>query len=156
MVRSILLKKFREYDRCHQTRGNEICHFFGVSMIVLSVFGYLSKQLLTTAVIADVAYLPISAASVIWLITFGIYTWLDWKVGIPFSIFTLSFLAISTLLPYSVCFTLFCFGWIFQGIGHVIFENKSPAFFQNLTHLIIGPIWVFSRAVGYYRGNEDV
>jgi uncharacterized membrane protein YGL010W len=43
---------------------------------------------------------------------------------------------------------LFVFGWILQFIGHYIYEKRSPAFFQNLTHLLVGPLWILAKATG--------
>ena len=40
---------------------------------------------------------------------------------------------------------LFIGGWILQFVGHYAFEKNSPAFFRNLVHLLIGPLWVFAR-----------
>jgi uncharacterized membrane protein YGL010W len=46
---------------------------------------------------------------------------------------------------------LFVVGWIFQFIGHIKYEKKSPAFTKNFEHLFIGPLWAFSHWVGYYK-----
>jgi uncharacterized membrane protein YGL010W len=40
---------------------------------------------------------------------------------------------------------VFVLGWVLQFVGHGHYEKKSPAFFKNLTHLLIGPLWVFSK-----------
>jgi len=36
-------------------------------------------------------------------------------------------------------------GWIFQAIGHTVYEKNSPAFFRNLIHLLIGPIFLLNE-----------
>jgi uncharacterized membrane protein YGL010W len=33
-------------------------------------------------------------------------------------------------------------GWGFQAAGHVRFEKNSPAFFRNLVHLLVGPLFL--------------
>jgi hypothetical protein len=43
---------------------------------------------------------------------------------------------------------LFIVGWIFQFVGHAVYEKKSPAFMKNFEHLFIGPPWVFAKAIG--------
>jgi uncharacterized membrane protein YGL010W len=43
---------------------------------------------------------------------------------------------------------LFIFGWILQFIGHYAYEGKSPAFFRNFTHLLVGPLWILAKATG--------
>jgi uncharacterized membrane protein YGL010W len=43
---------------------------------------------------------------------------------------------------------LFVLGWVFQFVGHYVYEKKSPAFARNLVHLLVGPLWIAARAVG--------
>ena len=37
---------------------------------------------------------------------------------------------------------LFAVGWIFQLVGHSVYEKNRPAFVRNLGHLLIGPLWI--------------
>ena len=46
---------------------------------------------------------------------------------------------------YAGCLAAFVAGWIFQGIGHARYEKKSPAFFKNLLHLLVGPIFLWNE-----------
>ena len=41
---------------------------------------------------------------------------------------------------------LFVGGWVLQFVGHA-YEGKKPAFLTNLTHLLIGPLWIAHLAV---------
>jgi uncharacterized membrane protein YGL010W len=41
----------------------------------------------------------------------------------------------------------FIVGWVFQGIGHAVYEKKSPAFFRNLLHLMIGPVFLWNELI---------
>ena len=45
---------------------------------------------------------------------------------------------------------MFVVGWIFQLVGHV-YEGKKPAFVDDLTGLIIGPLFVVAE-VGFAIG----
>ena len=47
--------------------------------------------------------------------------------------------------------TLFVAGWIFQFIGHGVYEKRQPAFFRNLVHLLIGPLWILNDVVPVVR-----
>ncbi len=38
-------------------------------------------------------------------------------------------------------------GWIFQGIGHAVYEKRSPAFLRNLVHLLVGPAFLVNEAL---------
>src|ERR1044071_9486404 len=52
---------------------------------------------------------------------------------------------------------LFVLGWVFQFVGHAI-EGNSPAFFRNPVYLIVGPVWLFKRAlaaVGIVKGPRE-
>ena len=42
---------------------------------------------------------------------------------------------------------LFVLGWIFQFIGHSVYEHKQPAFFRNFAHLLVGPLWILNDIV---------
>jgi uncharacterized membrane protein YGL010W len=41
----------------------------------------------------------------------------------------------------------FVLGWIFQAVGHAVYEKNSPAFFRNLVHLMVGPAYVVNEAL---------
>ena len=45
----------------------------------------------------------------------------------------------------------FALGWVFQGIGHAVYEKSSPAFFRNLVHLLVGPAFLVNEAIGIRR-----
>lgn len=42
---------------------------------------------------------------------------------------------------------LFVCGWVFQLVGHAVYERNRPAFFRNLAHLLIGPLWIARKLV---------
>jgi uncharacterized membrane protein YGL010W len=29
-----------------------------------------------------------------------------------------------------------------------VYEKKSPAFFRNVAHLLVGPLWILAKATG--------
>ena len=39
----------------------------------------------------------------------------------------------------------FAVGWVFQGIGHAVYEKNSPAFLKNLVHLMVGPAFLLNE-----------
>ena len=45
-------------------------------------------------------------------------------------------------------------GWIFQGIGHAVYEKRSPAFTRNLVHLLIGPMFLLNEAFSLRKPVE--
>lgn len=54
-------------------------------------------------------------------------------------------------LPLWASIGLFVAGWVVQFIGHHVYERKSPAFYRNLTHLLVGPLWILTKATGRAR-----
>jgi uncharacterized membrane protein YGL010W len=47
---------------------------------------------------------------------------------------------------------LFVVGWILQFVGH-FFEGNQPSFFRNPIFLIVGPLWIVKRVVGFVTGK---
>lgn len=74
--------------------------------------------------------------------------------GIPMiviSVFMVPYMAFASqwsLWPYAL--GLFVVGWILQFIGHA-FEGKPPAFFENPTYLLIGPVWWILKVLGFKK-----
>jgi uncharacterized membrane protein YGL010W len=56
--------------------------------------------------------------------------------------------ALGRALPLSVAAGLFVVGWVFQFVGHIKYEGKSPALLRNGMHFLIGPLWVLHEAMG--------
>jgi uncharacterized membrane protein YGL010W len=142
-----LTEYFKDYASYHQNHKNQIFHTFGITFILIGLFGILSRLILFAT--AQSELVQIDGATV--LIIFGLiwYSLLDWKITIPFSLILFGLYFLARTLPGYVSVSLFFMGWVFQGIGHAIFEKKSPAFLNNLTHLLIGPLWVFAKMIGY-------
>jgi len=51
-------------------------------------------------------------------------------------------------IPLAWGAALFVLGWALQFLGHSIYEKRSPAFYKNLLHLLVGPLWITAKAVG--------
>jgi uncharacterized membrane protein YGL010W len=126
-----------DYGSVHRTRGNLACHAVGITLIVfgllsmlhaIRISGFLTGSEIFVAA-GFVYYLTLDAAlAVAILVAAGLLAALaravgDWRVGAA----------------------AFLVGWIFQGIGHAIYEKKSPAFFRNLVHLAVGPAYLLNE-----------
>jgi uncharacterized membrane protein YGL010W len=134
---------FSEYDGFHRTRGNEVCHFVGIPLILVSALGLFAGLAFSEGQFRwDVGIL-------LWALASAWYIYLDWKLGGPFALVLLGSYFLGRAIPAPALWALFVVGWIFQGIGHSVYEKKSPAFFKNFEHLLIGPFWVFSKLVKY-------
>ncbi len=124
---------FNDYREFHRTSGNAICHFIGIPLIMLTLFALLGER----------------GSVVLFVLGIAWYFTLDWKITIPFSVFAFGLLLLSTQMGSLWAWFGFTVGWIFQSIGHGIYEKKSPAFLKNILHVLIGPLWVFSKWTHY-------
>ena len=142
-----LRKYFDDYFQYHRTRGNQITHAFGIPILMVSVFGLLAGIGHFGTFGSGILQLDLGIA--LWGVAVIWYFRLDYKIALPFSIFALGCYFLGRTFPSTVLWVLFVLGWIFQGIGHAVYEKKSPAFFKNLEHLIIAPILIFAKWVRY-------
>jgi len=131
-----------DYAAYHRTRGNVICHFVGIPLIIFGIFSLL--QLLR---FGSTVGLPLTAAEIFIAIVSVYYFTLDAKLGG-------GMLVSSALLDaaayaagdWRIGLAAFIVGWVFQGIGHAVYEKRSPAFLKNLLHLLVGPIFLLNEA----------
>ena len=139
---------FQDYAAYHRTEGNQITHYFGIPFILISLLGLLAQISFGPHLgRGDLVHLDggilLVGVGTLW------YARVDWKITLPFFLVLLGSYFLGRALPIPLAWTLFVAGWILQGIGHGVFEKKSPAFFKNLTHILIGPLWIFAKAIGY-------
>jgi uncharacterized membrane protein YGL010W len=132
---------FADYAAHHQTSGNQRCHSVGIPLIVFTSVALMARVPLFavggyTVTLAEVA---IVAATVYYLT-------LDVVLAAGMLVFSAASLVIGRSLPWTVSLGIFVLGWILQFVGHSVYEKRSPAFFKNLTHLLVGPLWILAKA----------
>jgi uncharacterized membrane protein YGL010W len=101
---------FADYASYHRTRGNLVCHAFGIPLIIFGIVWMLRA-----------ASLP----------------------GIPRGSRSRSRRERERALRVGL--GAFALGWVFQGVGHAYFEKNKPAFFKNLAHVLIGPLFLVKK-----------
>jgi uncharacterized membrane protein YGL010W len=136
-----LSQYFEDYEEAHRTFGNEVCHFIGIPMIVVTLLGLLSAWVLLDSPIR------IDGGLLLWGLGTLFYLAVGWRLGAPFSLVLLGAYFVGRTVPLAWLWAGFALGWLFQGIGHGVYEKKSPAFVRNLQHILIGPLWIFARAL---------
>jgi uncharacterized membrane protein YGL010W len=138
-----LRARFADYASFHRAPGNLACHYVGIPLIVFAIVALLARLPLAT-----LAGLHATAAEVVMLAAVLFYVWLD----VPLAAMMLVIFAILDVagrgVPVALAWGLFVIGWVFQYIGHYVYEKKSPAFYKNLAHLLVGPLWIAAKAVG--------
>lgn len=141
-------KYFQNYASHHRTPGNKITHYVGIPIIVMSTLGLLATIELG-GIQAGIFQLDVGV--LLWAVGLIWYFTLDWKLALLFGPVALGLYFLGRGIPTPVNWAIFVFGWIVQFIGHYVYEKQSPAFFDNLMHLLIGPLWIFARMIGYIK-----
>jgi len=110
-----------DYARYHTTAGNRVCHIIGIPLIMLAVVRWVGP--------AAAVVLPL---------------YLVWHpgLGIAMGLVVAGMAAVAPQLPVWAALVL---GWIFQLAGHSLYERKSPAFADNLIHILVGPMWILKE-----------
>ncbi|MBV8081521.1 MAG: DUF962 domain-containing protein [Candidatus Eremiobacteraeota bacterium] len=127
---------FAEYAAYHTDRRNLICHEIGIPLIVWALFSLLEL----------VKFGPIDLAMVVGALVIIFYLRLDVRLAlIALLAFAVLYIA-GRFTPWPLALGAFVVGWIFQFVGHG-YEGKKPAFFTNLVHLLVGPLWIVSLAM---------
>ena len=143
---------FDDYASHHQTAGNKRTHQVGIPLILLGLLGLFARC--GVYVLGSSGVVQLDGGIGLWGLAGLWYLILDWKLALPFGLFSLGLYFLGRVIPVPVLFGFFILGWALQFFGHSCFEKKSPAFYSNLRHLLIGPIWIFAQWVDYTR--EDL
>lgn len=138
-----LRSHFADYAGFHRSAGNQACHAIGIPLIVLTLLALLARlPLLAVGGVTLTAAEALVAAATLY------YLALDLPLALAMLGISAGLAALGRLLPAGVALALFAFGWLLQFLGHYVYEKKSPAFYGNLRHLLIGPLWILAKAAG--------
>lgn len=140
-----LVDHLSQYAAYHRDSRNIVTHFLGIPMIVLAVTIFLSRP----GALVDQTWL--SPATLVALISTVFYLRLDFRLGLVMAGLLGLCLWISARLAQQSTGVwlgwgvgLFVAGWIIQFIGHY-YEGRKPAFVDDITGLIIGPLFVVAE-----------
>ncbi len=131
---------FADYATFHATPGNKACHYVAVPLIVLTVIALLARVPLLT-----VGGFTVTLAEVVIVLVTAYYLTLDTALALLMLAASALFAWGGRFLPAAVALGIFVGAWVLQFIGHYAYEHRSPAFFRNLTHLLVGPLWVLAK-----------
>lgn len=138
-----MAEQMAAYAAYHRDFRNKLTHFFGVPLVVFSLFvpmGWFR--------FAPMPELPLTGATVFFLSVMIYYLRLDWGVALfqaPISLVLLYFADKASLLPFAdslmIFLGTFIGGWIIQFTGHV-FEGKRPALMYNALQIFNAPLFL--------------
>ena len=144
---SSLVDQLSTYAAYHRDPRNIATHFVGIPMIVLAVATLLSRPALA------VGGVPVSAAGIVSLAMAAWYLRLSPGLGALMALLLLlasAFGAWAAALPTAAWLAVglggFALGWVFQFVGHY-WEGRKPAFVDDLSGLIVGPLFVATEAL---------
>jgi uncharacterized membrane protein YGL010W len=136
-----------QYAAYHRDKRNIVTHFIGIPLIVLGVV-----VLLCRVMFAQVGGVTISLGLVLAILTSLYYLKLDVGLGVALTAFLAFCVWLGQMIaPMSLAIWLgwgvglFVVGWAFQFVGH-FYEQKKPAFVDDLMGLIVGPFFVTAEA----------
>lgn len=151
-----LVDHLAQYAAYHRDRRNIVTHFVGIPMIVLAVTVLLSRPGLL------LGGLWLSPATLAALLSTLFYLRLDVRFGLVMGAllglclwFSAGLALGGTALWLSAGLGLFVVGWVIQFIGH-FYEGRKPAFVDDLTGLIIGPLFVVAEAAFLLGLRQEV
>ena len=128
-----------DYASHHRTRGNHVCHAFGITLIVFGIVSMLLAVRLPGQTALTAAELLIAGALVFYLL---LDVALAAAIGAELALLDVAARAIG---DWRVGLAAFVLGWVFQGVGHGHFEKNRPAFLKNLAHLLVGPLFLVNE-----------
>lgn len=137
---------FEDYGSYHRTRGNLVCHALGITLIVYGTVALF--QLVHVGSRLTGAEVMIAAA-------FLFYLTLSLPLAMLMLVETVACDVVAGAVGnWQVGLAAFVVGWVFQSIGHAVYEKKSPAFFKNLMHLMIGPVFLWNELLRRLKSSD--
>lgn len=139
-----------EYGETHQNSLNQWIHKACVPAIVWSIIGVLHLLPPLFYFRYEQHNIPVTWAHILSLFALGFYLSLSIRVAFFMLMFILSIFFSQAILRdmsldhFGFYVLFFVVAWIGQFVGHKI-EGKKPAFFKDVSFLLIGPVWVFRK-----------
>jgi uncharacterized membrane protein YGL010W len=154
-----LTDQLAHYAAYHRHRRNIATHYIGIPMIVLALAVLLSRPVWTLAALP----FTVSPAWVLFGLSVIYYFVLDVPLGLVMSVVSVACVACGAWLAAQPTSTwlvsgisLFVVGWVFQFVGHVAYEHRKPAFVDDVTGLLIGPLFVLAEALFTFGWRPDL
>jgi uncharacterized membrane protein YGL010W len=143
---------FGDYAEHHRSEGNRWCHAVGIPLIAAGLLGLAAVEL------ARAGRWPVELSAVLIAALAPVYIRLDARLGAALTVVYVLLYLGARMLGWPISLGLFVLGWALQFVGHGVYEKRSPAFFRNLVHLLVGPLWVlnhFLRLRGEPHGSAS-
>ena len=139
MLENVFIKNLAGYQSYHLNPHNQLTHFFGIPMIVISVIW------ISTWLPLGLEYLVFFGFIALWLAMDLVIGAILGLIFLPFFLIGLNWFQglyeTNFWLGLGIFAVLFVVGWIIQIVGH-IFEGRKPALMDNLFQGLLGPMFL--------------
>lgn len=140
-----LVDHLSQYAAYHRDPRNIASHFIGIPMIVVAVAVLLSRPAWSLAGLSWSPALLLALAASVFYLRLEVRLGVLMTVLMALSVWAGQVLAAqSTGLWLSSGLGLFVIGWVIQFVGHY-YEGRKPAFVDDLSGLIVGPLFVVAE-----------
>jgi uncharacterized membrane protein YGL010W len=152
-----LAKQLAAYAAYHRDPWNRLTHFVGVPLVTFSILLALGWLRFVHA-----PEVPVTGATLFYLVVAIYYLALDWRVALCQLPFTLALLWLAdrvALWPFRdslvVFLATFVGGWVVQLVGHA-FEGRRPALADNLLQIFNAPLFLTTEVILFLGGRADL
>ena len=153
---SKLEQRLSQYAAYHLDHKNILTHFIGIPLIVFAIVCLTARASFIWSGMELTLALVLTVLSIIYYVNldriFGVILSL---VLVTFYLLALSIAHLDVSLWLSLSIGIFVLGWGFQFVGH-FYEQKKPAFLDDLMGLIIGPLFVLAEIAFMFGFRKDV
>jgi uncharacterized membrane protein YGL010W len=139
-------RQLAAYAQYHCDPHNCATHFVGIPMLFLAVI------LPLQAVRVHIGHYEVPLSVLLTLPAMVGWLLLDLGIGSALSLLLCPLFVAAALidrhgpaLMWPTAAVLFVVGWFFQLLGHAVFEGRKPAFMDDLSHTLIGPMFVVAK-----------
>lgn len=145
-MRHIFQRQLAAYAQYHRHPHNCATHFVGIPMLFLAVI------LPLEALRIPIVHHQVPLAIILTLPAIVGWVLLDLGVGAALLLLLCPLFIVAALidrhglpLMWATAAFLFVVGWLFQLLGHSVFERRRPAFMDDLSFTVIGPMFVVAK-----------
>jgi uncharacterized membrane protein YGL010W len=145
------------YARYHRDPRNCATHYLGIPMLFLAAILPLQASRIAVGSVELPLVIVLTLPAIVgWMV-------LDFGVGATLlllmcPLFALAALIVAggPLMTWSAATALFVGGWSFQFLGHAVFERRRPAFVDDLSQTLIGPMFVVAKMLVWLGLRRDL
>ncbi|WP_224242226.1 Mpo1 family 2-hydroxy fatty acid dioxygenase [Hyalangium gracile] len=148
MLNARIVALFDDYASSHQHPTNRLTHKIAIPVIVLHIVAMLDWVKLVAIPVLPGGVLTLGMVA--WALATLWYLRADVKLGLIVSAGMALCFPLGRLLPVWAVIAIAVFGWLIQLAGHAVWEKKSPSFFTNLVHALVGPMFFVAMLTGDY------